>query len=152
MPELIAVAGLRWKVEENNEAGKDLLGLTDYQVRTWVGWHRHVTTVMLALAFLAVSRRPARGACPQRAGDVHHIPCRPGKRPPAPGEGRLTALGLIRPSLAEIRRVFARLVVPANNLIDHVLAWSQFRQEHQTRALISHYRQRGDPPPQDLRM
>ncbi|QYC39093.1 hypothetical protein Nocox_07340 [Nonomuraea coxensis DSM 45129] len=56
VPELIAVAGLRWKIEENNETGKDLLGLTDYQVRTWVGWHRHVTTAMLALAFLAVSR------------------------------------------------------------------------------------------------
>jgi SRSO17 transposase len=54
--ELIGVAGLRWKIEENNETGKDLLGLTEYQVRKWAGWHRHVTTVMLALAFLAVSR------------------------------------------------------------------------------------------------
>jgi SRSO17 transposase len=54
--ELITVAGLRWKIEENNETGKDLLGLTEYQVRKWDGWHRHVTTAMLALAFLAVSR------------------------------------------------------------------------------------------------
>ncbi|WP_406316536.1 IS701 family transposase [Streptosporangium sp. NBC_01639] len=54
--ELIAVAGPRWKIEENNETGKDLLGLTEYQVRKWDGWHRHVSTVMLALAFLAVSR------------------------------------------------------------------------------------------------
>ncbi|MEU3169394.1 IS701 family transposase [Streptosporangium sp. NPDC006930] len=54
--ELITVAGLRWKIEGNNETGKDLLGLTDYQVRKWDGWHRHVTTAMLALAFLAVSR------------------------------------------------------------------------------------------------
>ncbi|MFF3444587.1 IS701 family transposase [Streptosporangium sp. NPDC002721] len=54
--ELITVAGLRWKIEENNETGKDLLGLTDYRIRKWDGWHRHVTTAMLALAFLAVSR------------------------------------------------------------------------------------------------
>ncbi|GGO78415.1 hypothetical protein [Nonomuraea cavernae] len=54
--ELITVAGLRWKIKENNETGKDLLGLTEYQVRKWDGWHRHVTTAMLALAFLAVSR------------------------------------------------------------------------------------------------
>ncbi|MFI7643631.1 hypothetical protein [Nonomuraea sp. NPDC049400] len=53
--ELISVAGLRWKIEENNETGKDLLGLTHYQVRKWDGWHRHVTTAMLALGFLSVT-------------------------------------------------------------------------------------------------
>lgn len=54
--ELIDAAGMRWKVEENNEHGKDLLGLTQYQVRKWTPWHRHVTIAMLALAFLAVMR------------------------------------------------------------------------------------------------
>ncbi len=54
--ELIRIAGMRSKIEENNEHGKDLLGLTQYQVRKWTPWHRHVTTVMLALAFLAVTR------------------------------------------------------------------------------------------------
>jgi SRSO17 transposase len=56
IPELIGVAGMRWKIEENNEHGKDLLGLGQYQVRKWVPWHRHVTTCMLAAAFLAVTR------------------------------------------------------------------------------------------------
>ncbi|MFC4898677.1 IS701 family transposase [Streptosporangium amethystogenes subsp. fukuiense] len=54
--EVIDAAGMRWKIEENNEHGKDLLGLTQYQVRKWTPWHRHVTTCMLALAFLAVMR------------------------------------------------------------------------------------------------
>ncbi|MEV0312287.1 IS701 family transposase [Nonomuraea fuscirosea] len=54
--ELIDAAGMRWKSEENNEHGKDLLGLTQYQVRKWTPWHRHVTIAMLALAFLAVTR------------------------------------------------------------------------------------------------
>ncbi|MFG1959603.1 IS701 family transposase [Nonomuraea sp. NPDC049028] len=54
--ELIKLAGLRWKIEENNAQSKDLLGLTQYQVRKWTPWHRHVTTVMLALAFLAVTQ------------------------------------------------------------------------------------------------
>ncbi|MBB4937098.1 SRSO17 transposase [Streptosporangium album] len=54
--ELINAAGMRWKIEENNEQGKDLLGLTQYQVRKWTPWHRHVTTAMLAPAFLAVTR------------------------------------------------------------------------------------------------
>ncbi|MGJ6965147.1 IS701 family transposase [Streptosporangium sp. G11] len=61
LTELITVAGLRWKIEENNETGKDLLGLTEYQVRKWDGWHRHVTTAMLALAFLAASRADLDG-------------------------------------------------------------------------------------------
>jgi SRSO17 transposase len=40
----------------DNEHGKDLLGLDQYQVRKWVPWHRHVTTCMIAAAFLAVTR------------------------------------------------------------------------------------------------
>ena len=47
---------MRWKIEENNEQGKDLLGLNEYQVRKWVPCHRHVTCCMLAHAFLAVTR------------------------------------------------------------------------------------------------
>ncbi|MEU4835581.1 hypothetical protein [Streptosporangium sp. NPDC023615] len=58
----------------------------------------------------------------------------------------------MRLSLAEIRRLLARLLIPAVNAIEHVLAWSHFRRLHQTRALISHYRRRGDPLPADLRM
>jgi SRSO17 transposase len=54
--ELIGTAGMRWKIEENNEHGKDPLGLGQYQVRKWVPWHRHVTTCMLAAAFLAATR------------------------------------------------------------------------------------------------
>jgi SRSO17 transposase len=56
VPELIDAAGMRWKIEENNEQGKDLLGLTQYQVRKWTPWHRHVTIAMFALAFLSVMR------------------------------------------------------------------------------------------------
>ncbi|GAA3446345.1 hypothetical protein Pve01_57960 [Planomonospora venezuelensis] len=43
-------------------------------------------------------------------------------------------------------------VIPAANAIEHILAWSHFRRLHQTRALVSHYRRRGDPLPVDLRM
>ncbi|MEU7990604.1 IS701 family transposase [Streptosporangium canum] len=54
--ELIDTAGMRWKIEENNEHGKDLLGLTQYQVRKWTPWHRHITIAMLAPAFLSFMR------------------------------------------------------------------------------------------------
>jgi len=53
-PEMIAVAGMRWKIEDCNGETKDLIGLDQYQVRKWTPWHRHITTCMLAHAFLAV--------------------------------------------------------------------------------------------------
>jgi hypothetical protein len=43
-------------------------------------------------------------------------------------------------------------LLAATRGIDHVLHWSLFRRLHQTRALISHYRRRGDPLPAELRM
>lgn len=56
MPVAVRVAGMRWKIEEDNEIGKDLLGLDQYQVRNWTPTLRHVTICMLALAFLATAR------------------------------------------------------------------------------------------------
>ena len=50
--DLARVAGRRWLVEECFEAAKQEVGLADYEVRSWHGWHRHVTLAMLALAFL----------------------------------------------------------------------------------------------------
>jgi SRSO17 transposase len=51
--DLAQVAGRRWLVEECFEAAKQEVGLADYEVRSWRGWHRHVTLAMLALALLA---------------------------------------------------------------------------------------------------
>jgi SRSO17 transposase len=56
IPKMITAAGLRWNIEDDNRAGKDMLGLNDYQVRKWTPWYRHVTISMLAHAFLAVTR------------------------------------------------------------------------------------------------
>lgn len=51
--DLARVAGRRWLVEECFEAAKQEVGLADYEVRSWHGWHRHATLAMLALALLA---------------------------------------------------------------------------------------------------
>src|SRR5690349_9463290 len=51
--DLARAAGRRWLVEECFEAAKREVGLADYEVRSWRGWHRHVTLAMLALALLA---------------------------------------------------------------------------------------------------
>jgi SRSO17 transposase len=53
---LVGVAGRRWTVEESIELAKGEVGLDQYEVRHWVGWYRHITLAMLALAYLAVIR------------------------------------------------------------------------------------------------
>ena len=53
---LIRIAGTRWKIEENNEQGKDLIGIDQTQVRTWTAWHHTITVCMFAHAFLAAQR------------------------------------------------------------------------------------------------
>ena len=54
LPTLVSVAGQRWTIEECFEIAKDELGLDEYEVRTWHGWYRHITLVMLAQACLNV--------------------------------------------------------------------------------------------------
>jgi SRSO17 transposase len=58
-PALAAAAGMRWSIESCFEAAKQETGLDQYEVRSWAGWHRHVTLSMLALAFLAAVRARA---------------------------------------------------------------------------------------------
>jgi hypothetical protein len=41
--ELIRVAGKRWIIEACFEAAKGEVGLDEYEVRKWDGWHRHIT-------------------------------------------------------------------------------------------------------------
>jgi len=52
------VTGKRWCIEECFKLAKSQLGLADYEVRSWVGWHRHITLVLAAQIFLTVLRTP----------------------------------------------------------------------------------------------
>lgn len=56
LAELAGVAGLRWTIETCFAPAKDELGLDHCEARSWHGWHRHITLVMAALAFLAKLR------------------------------------------------------------------------------------------------
>jgi SRSO17 transposase len=68
--DMIVQAGVRWKIEEDNEDGKQLVGLDQYQVRKWTPWHRHVTCAMLAQAFLVVQRSRHPDPKPPSADDA----------------------------------------------------------------------------------
>jgi len=59
MDTLVRVEGQRWSVEDAFETAKTELGLDHNETRSWHGWHRHVSLVMLAFALLAVVRHKA---------------------------------------------------------------------------------------------
>jgi len=63
---LVAVEGHRWAVEEGFEVAKTELGLDHNETRSWHGWHRHVSLVMLAFAMLATIRHRANVAAPPK--------------------------------------------------------------------------------------
>jgi len=59
---LIAVEGRRWAIEDSFESAKNELGLDHNESRSWHGWHRHVSLVMLAFAMMAAIRHHANAA------------------------------------------------------------------------------------------
>jgi SRSO17 transposase len=52
LTDLVAVASIRHEIEQVFEEAKGQLGLADYEVRTWHGWHRHMTLCFLAHTWL----------------------------------------------------------------------------------------------------
>lgn len=78
--ELVRVCDTRWQVEECFAQAKGAVGVDQYEIRTWMAWHRFVTLCLLAHAFLLVVRCAARreetvenGALPPASS---HSPCR----------------------------------------------------------------------------
>lgn len=113
----VRVAGRRWTVEESFQSGKGLTGLDQHQVRTWTSWHRWITLVMAAHAFLAVHTATERLAQPSEPG-------------------------LIRLSVNEFRKLFTILVLTPLHAIADPLRWSLWRRKHQYRARQHHYQRR----------
>ena len=66
MEKLVSVEGCRWAIEDSFEAAKNELGLDHNETRSWHGWHRHVSLVMLAFALMAVIRHQANVAAPKK--------------------------------------------------------------------------------------
>ena len=68
--ELVRVEGQRWAIEDAFETAKTELGLTHNETRSWHGWHRNVSLVMLAFAMMAVVRQRANSLnSPQKRSD-----------------------------------------------------------------------------------
>jgi len=114
---LVRAEGTRWRIEEGFETAKNELGPDHNETRSWHGWHRHVSLVMLGLC---------------------HDGCRPTSSQQHAEKNEIsTTKELIRWSVQEIRRLAFKLaqrqIKPA-----HILAWSVFRRAHQAAARRSH--------------
>ena len=95
-------------------------------MRSWTGWHRHITLAMLAHAYLAVLRRIAVGKKSEAEAGIE-----PALR-----------LDLLPHTVPELRRLLWRLVWARPPDPMHILAWSLWRRRHQQRAHRCHWRRR----------
>src|SRR5487761_1436814 len=63
---LVAVEGHRWAIEDSFETAKNEFGLDHNESRSWHGWHRHVSLVMLAFAMMAAIQHQANKPTPKK--------------------------------------------------------------------------------------
>jgi SRSO17 transposase len=119
---LVKVAGLRWTIEENFQAGKGLAGLDEHQVRRWTSWYRWATLAMLASAFLTIAAAAEHARAPAPAG---HIPL----------------------TRNEIASLFTSLIIRPAHDTWHRMRWSAWRRRHQHRAQICHYQRQANQGP-----
>jgi hypothetical protein len=124
LSEMLAASGARWHIEEDFENAKDL-GLDHYEVRNFAGWYRHITLVLVALAFLT-------GICATE---------RFSPAPLAPSE-LLARPHMLPLAVPEVRHLLARLIWPPSLSVHRVLAWSWWRRCHQGRASYYHTKRR----------
>jgi SRSO17 transposase len=119
---IVQAIGARWRIEEDLEASKDL-GLDQYEVRSFPGWYRHLTLVLLAYAFLVGL------TVQQRLGD-------------SPQDSPAACSPMIPLTPSEIRHLLARLLFFAPASAPLVYHWSHFRRTHQYWAGYYHRRRR----------
>jgi SRSO17 transposase len=60
--ELVRLARLRWRVEQDYRECKGALGLDHFEGRGWPGWHHHVTLVSVAHGFLVLANDAQSGS------------------------------------------------------------------------------------------
>jgi len=71
---LVAVEGHRWAIEDSFETAKNEFGLDHNESRSWHGWHRHVSLVMLAFAMMAAIRHRANPPPPKKRNGARQKP------------------------------------------------------------------------------
>jgi SRSO17 transposase len=139
LEEMVEAFGARWTVEQCFEEGKGEVGLDEYEIRSWHGWFRHITLSMVALALLAALR--ANGEEPTKK-KPEQTPQAPEAIGSAPFQMPSDLSVMVPLSVAEIRRLFFRLVSKPPLSFAYHLAWSFWRRTHQALARLCHYKHR----------
>ena len=141
--ELVNVAGARWPIEECFGAGKNEVGLDEYQVRKYDAWYRHITLSMLAHTFLAITAHKARKRGPNENTSASPSTIYPTNQPDSKRHDTFTD-NSSNSRLAEIRRLITTVtpLVTLVHPIAHALHWSTWRRQHQTHARRAHFRRR----------
>ena len=67
--DLVAARSVRHRIERVFQEAKGEVGLAHYEVRSWVGWHHHVTLSLLSLWFLILERQRLGGENPGGDGE-----------------------------------------------------------------------------------
>lgn len=124
LQQMVLVCGARWRIEEDFEMAKDT-GLDHYQVRDFTAWYRHVTLVLVALAYLA-------GMCAMTSGSMAPATSSESGRNPV----------VLPLTVPEVRHLLGRLIWPAPSNTKGVLAWSWWRRCHHRCASYYHAKRR----------
>jgi SRSO17 transposase len=124
---MVEAIGARWHIEEDFETTKDM-GLDQYEVRSWIGWYRHITLVMLAHAFLTA-------ICAQ------NIPLASPVLVPGASATR-DARPLLPLTVPEVRHLLGCLIWPPPSSVKLVIAWSWWRRWHRSCASYFHTKRR----------
>lgn len=132
LSEIVEVVGQRWQALESFEIAKGEFGLDHYEVRSWQGWYRHITLVMLAQAYLTVTRLAA-------AKMEAEVSKNSGQNEAVATDLRRELLPLTVP---EVRHLIWAVVWREPPICSKVLNWSYWRRKHQARAKRSHYKRR----------
>jgi SRSO17 transposase len=142
LQEMVDALGMRWTVEQCFEEGKGEVGLDEYEVRSWHGWYRHVTLSMLAQAFLTgLQARDEEDARPKKPEPTPQTP-EPEATDSVQAHVSSDPPVMVSLSVAEIRRLFFRLVDNPSFPFAYHLAWSFWRRIHQAIARLCHYKRR----------
>lgn len=94
---LVKIEGHRWAIEDRFETAKNEFGLDHNETRSWHGWHRHVSLVMLAFALMATIRHQANRATPPKIlprAATRGLPRMARTRPSSAGRSRKSAASL----------------------------------------------------------
>jgi hypothetical protein len=125
------VAGTRWTIECCFEAAKGEVGLDQYEVRSWHGWHRHITLAMTAHAYLTVLYA-ITDQRPMFEKDFSKHDTELGK----------TTIALVPSSVPELRTLQWQMLWRVRPCLAFNIGWSLWQRHHQAISMMCHWQRR----------